>query len=368
MNTIKQFIAALESFAPLALQETYDNCGLLTGNSNWECTGVLTTLDCTEAVVQEAIDNNCNLIVAHHPIIFNGLKKITGKNYVERTIIQAIKNDIAIYAIHTNADNIIDGVNKMMANKIGLQNCKILSPKNGLLSKFYVYVPTAFVDVVKEAIFSTGAGVISNYSECSFATEGKGSFKGNNQSNAFVGEKNKRHYENEIKLEVILPNYLQANVLSAVQKAHPYEEIAYEFISLNNTHQQVGSGMMGELETEISAIDFLSLLAQQFGNKAIKHTAILTKPIKKVALCGGSGSFLLKNAIAAGADVFVTSDIKYHEFFDAENNILLVDLGHYETEQFTPDLLINVLQQNFPTFAAIKKSQVNTNPVQFFVK
>jgi dinuclear metal center YbgI/SA1388 family protein len=367
MPRIKDFIAVLEAFAPLSYQESYDNCGLLTGNANEDCTGVICTLDCTEDVVQEAINNNSNLIVAHHPIIFGGLKKITGKNYVERTVIKAIKNDIAIYAIHTNADNVINGVNKTMADKIGLVNCNILAPKIGLLSKFYVYVPLANVEAVREAIFAAGAGEISNYSECSFATEGVGSFKGNNESNAFVGEKNLRHYEKEVKLEVILPNYLQNQVLEAVKKVHPYEEVAYELISLNNLNQQIGSGMIGSLAAEISEIDFLSLLAQQFGNKAIKHTSFLSKPINKVAICGGSGGFLLKNAIASQADVFVTSDLKYHEFFDAENKILVVDLGHYETEQFTPNLLMDVLQQNFPTFAAIKKSGVNTNPVDVFV-
>ena len=367
MPKIKDFIAVLEAFAPLSYQESYDNCGLLTGNANEDCTGIICTLDCTEDVVQEAINNNCNLIVAHHPIIFGGLKKITGKNYVERTIIKAIKNDIAIYAIHTNADNILNGVNKRMAEKIGLLQCNILAPKNGLLSKFYVYVPLANVEAVREAIFVAGAGVLSNYSECSFATEGVGSFKGNDETNAYVGEKNIRHYEKEVKLEVVLPNYLQNKVVEAVNRVHPYEEMAYGLVNLNNLNHQIGSGMIGVLAEKISEIDFLTLLAQQFDNKAIKHTNFLNKPIKKVAICGGSGSFLLKNAIVSQADVFVTSDLKYHEFFDAENKILVVDLGHYETEQFTPNLLMDVLQENFPTFAAIKKSGVNTNPVDVFV-
>lgn len=368
MLTIKDITQKLEEFAPLALQESYDNCGLLTGNASWECTGVLCSLDCIEAVIDEAIEQKCNLVVAHHPIIFSGLKKITGKNYIECTIIKAIKNDIAIYAIHTNADNVLNGVNKMMADKIGLANCSILALKAGLLSKFYVYVPLAHVNEVRDAIFSAEAGVISNYSECSFSVEGKGSFKGNDQTNAFVGNKNERHYENEAKLEVVLPNYLQQQVLTAVKKVHPYEEVAYEFIALNNHNNSVGSGLVGELKTPLSANEFLSLIAQQFSVKAIKHTKLLEKPIQKIAVCGGSGSFLLKNAIAAGADVFVTSDFKYHEFFDAEGKIIIVDIGHYETEQFTPDLLVNILQQNFLTFAAIKKSQINTNPINYFVQ
>lgn len=366
MSSIHHFISALEAFAPIALQENYDNCGLLTGNPNWDCTGVLCTLDCTEAVVQEAIDKNCNLIVAHHPIIFSGLKKITGKNYVEQTVIKAIKHDIAIYAIHTNADNIINGVNNIIAQKIGLQNTSILAPKSGLLSKFFVYAPLAYTNIIRDAIFAAGAGVISNYSECSFTTQGEGTFKGNKQTNPYVGVQNTRHHENEVKIEVILPSYIQQKVLQAVKKVHPYEEVAYEFIAINNSFQEVGSGMVGVLQNEITELDFLKLLTQVFGNKAIKHTQLLKKPIKKVAICGGSGSFLLKNAISIGADVFVTSDFKYHEFFDAEGKILIVDLGHYETEQFTPDLLMHVLRVNFPTFA-IQKSKINTNPVEYFI-
>lgn len=363
---ISDIINCLEKFAPTAYQENYDNCGLLTGNKNWQCVGALVTLDVTENVVEEAIQNNCNLIVAHHPIIFSGLKKITGKNYVEKTIILAIKNDIAIYAIHTNLDNVINGVNAAFAKKIGLVNTQILSPKNNLLSKLVVFVPKQNADDVREAMFVAGAGNISNYSECSFNTNGIGTFKGNENTTPQVGEKLNREYIDEVKIEVIIPNYLQHFVVNKMIAAHPYEEVAYDVIPLNNYYQQIGSGMIGELENEMNEVDFLRLLKDNFCLKATKHTPFLSKKVKKIAICGGAGSFLTKSAIAANADVFVTSDVKYHEFFDAENKILLIDIGHYESEQFTKELLIDVLQTNFPNFAVLK-SRVNTNPVQYFI-
>ena len=364
--TIAEIITPLEKLAPLAYQESYDNCGLLTGNSNWECSGVLCTLDVTEAVVLEAKEKGCNLIVAHHPIIFSGLKKITGKNYVEQTVIAAIKNDIAIYAIHTNLDNVIAGVNNKIADKIGLINRQILAPKQNLSSKLFVFVPENDAEKVKEAIFSAGGGHIANYSECSFSSRGTGTFKGNENSNPTIGNPLVRSTISEIKVEVILPNYLLNYVVAKMIEAHPYEEVAYDIISLNNQYQQVGSGITGELESGIEELEFLTLLKKQFKLKVIKHTKLLNKPIKKVALCGGSGSFLMKNAIAAKADIYITSDIKYHEFFDAESKIVVADIGHWESEQFTVELLMEILQSKSPTFAVLK-SGVNTNPVEYFV-
>ncbi len=364
--TIAEIITPLEKLAPLAYQESYDNCGLLTGNSNWECSGVLCTLDVIEAVVLEAKEKGCNLIVAHHPIIFSGLKKITGKNYVEQTVIAAIKNDIAIYAIHTNLDNVIAGVNNKIADKIGLINRQILAPKQNLLSKLFVFVPENDAEKVKEAIFNAGGGHIANYSECSFSSQGIGTFKGNENSDPTIGEPLVRSTISEIKVEVILPNYLLNYVVAKMIEAHPYEEVAYDIISLNNSYQTVGSGLVGELELGIEELDFFSLLKKQFNLTIIKHTKLLNKPIKKVALCGGAGSFLTKNAIAAKADIYITSDIKYHEFFDAEGKIVIADIGHWESEQFTVELLMEILQSKSPTFAVLK-SGVNTNPVEYFV-
>ncbi len=363
---IADIIHELEHKAPPSLQESYDNAGLLTGSIHWECTGILCSLDVTEAVVLEAKKRNCNLIVAHHPIVFSGLKKITGRNYVENTVIAAIKNDIAIYAIHTNLDNVLDGVNGRIADQLGLINRRILSPKTGLLLKLYTFVPLAHANQVRNALFAAGAGNIGEYSETSFNSEGTGTFTGSDQTNPFVGQPGTRHEEKEIKIEVILPQYAQTSVIKALLHAHPYEEVAYDLVSLNNDNQLVGSGILGELPEALDETGFLHMLKTSFELSVIKHTPLLGKKIQKVAVCGGSGSFLSEKAIAAGADVYITSDIKYHEFFDANNRILLADIGHWESEQFTTDLLIEILQAKFPTFAVLK-SGVKTNPVNYFL-
>ncbi len=364
--TIANIIATLEQVAPTAYQESYDNCGLITGNTSWFCTGALCTLDATEAVILEAVAKGCNLVVAHHPIVFSGLKKITGKNYVEQTIITAIKNDVAIYAIHTNLDSVLDGVNGKIAETIGLLNTQILLPKQNALTKLFTYVPFGYVDAVREAIFNAGAGNISNYSECSFSVEGIGTFKAVEGANPFKGDIGKRHEEREMKLEVIFPSYLSGNVLAALQAAHPYEEVAYDIVPLSNAFTTVGSGLIGELQAPMHELDFLHCIKNAFGLKVIKHTALLGKQISKVAVCGGAGSFLIGNAKAADADIYITSDIKYHEFFDAENKLIVADIGHWESEQFTPDLLNAILKRKFPTFAVLK-SEVVTNPVGYFV-
>lgn len=362
---IQDITSLLEKIAPASLQESYDNAGLLTGNKSWECKGIITCLDATEEVVLEAISKNCNLVVAHHPIIFKGLKKINGKNYVERTIITAIKNDIAIYAIHTNLDNVIDGVNGKIADTIGLVNRSILSPKENLLQKLAVFVPTVHKQTLLDALFAAGAGDIGNYSECSFSGPGTGSFKGGEGASPFVGKPGERHYENEEKVEVIFPVWLQSQVLQAMKNAHPYEEVAHDIYALNNSYQQTGSGILGELTAEMDEKVFLDLLKTRFDLPLIRHTAFIGKPVKKVAVCGGAGSFLTGAAIAFGADVYVTADVKYHEFFDADNRLLLADIGHYESEQFTTDLLFDILRQNFPNFAVLKTG-IKTNPVNYF--
>ena len=364
--TIAEIITPLEKFAPTFYQESYDNCGLLTGNVNWQCNGVLCTLDVTEAVVLEAKEKNCNLIVAHHPIIFSGLKKITGKNYVEQTVITAIKNDVAIYASHTNLDSVLNGVNGKIADALGLTKRQILAPKQQTLAKLFTYVPLSHVDAVRVAIFNAGGGNISNYSECSFNVEGIGTFKANQGTNPFVGEVGYRHEEREMKLEIIFPSYLSKNVVTALQAAHPYEEVAYEIINLANEFTTVGSGLIGELPKPMKEKAFLQMVKVAFGLQVIKHTKLLNKPIQKIAVCGGAGSLLIGNAKAANADIYITSDIKYHEFFDAENKLIIADIGHWESEQFTPDLLIDVLKSKFPTFTVLK-SEVVTNPVGYFL-
>ncbi len=355
----------LESLAHPSLQENYDNTGLLTGNPGWECTGIICTLDATEEVVNEAISKKCNLVVAHHPIIFSGLKKINGKNYIEKTIIAAIKNDIAIYAIHTNLDNIMEGVNGQIARKLGLENISVMAEKENTLRKLFTFVPIDKAEQVRKAIFDAGGGNIGNYSECSFNAEGTGTFKAGENTNPYVGKQGEQHQEKEIKIEVIFPAYLQGQIVAAMKKAHPYEEVAYDIIALSNQHQNIGAGVIGTLAIPTDEAAFLASLKHIFNVPVVRHTAFINTPIKKVAVCGGAGSFLISKALAAGADAYITADIKYHEFFDANSRMLLADVGHYESEQFTINLLQEILEQKFPTFAVLKTG-VKTNPVHYF--
>ncbi|MDB5277758.1 MAG: Nif3-like dinuclear metal center hexameric protein [Ferruginibacter sp.] len=364
--TIQQICSFLETIAPASLQESYDNAGLLTGELNRECTGVITALDATEAVVQEAIEKNCNLVIAHHPIIFSGLKKITGKNYVEKTIIAAIKNDVAIYAIHTNLDNILTGVNGKMADLLGLVNRRVLQPKKGMLKKLVTFVPSAQAETVRSALFAAGAGQIGNYSECSFAVAGEGSFKGGQETAPFVGEPGLRHAENELRLETIYPAWVENQVIKALLAVHPYEEPAYDLFLLDNTRQQTGSGLIGELPDAVPAAVFLQQLKKVFELTVVRHTPLLAKPVQKIALCGGAGSFLTGAAVSDGADFYVTGDVKYHEFFDANDQLVIADIGHFESEQYTVDLLFDILREKFPNFAVLK-TRVKTNPVNYFV-
>ncbi|NPA45355.1 MAG: Nif3-like dinuclear metal center hexameric protein [Chlorobi bacterium] len=361
---IKDITNYLEEIAPLSYQESYDNSGYITGNPNDELKGVLITLDTIDEIVDEAIEKNCNLIISHHPIVFKGLKKITGKNYIERTIIKAIKNDIAIYAIHTNLDNVHTGVNAMLCKKLELQNCKILRPAKNELRKLVTYVPEAHAEKVRNMLFETGAGHIGNYSNCSFNNSGIGTFMGNENSNPFVGAKNKVHFERESKIETIFPKHLENKIISELIKIHPYEEVAYDIYPLENKYMQVGAGMIGELEKELDTIEFLKKIKKNLDAKVIRHTKIIKPKIKKVALCGGSGSFLLNDAIAQNADIFVSGDFKYHEFFDANNKIIIADAGHYETEQFTKELIFDVLMKKNNKFACFL-SKESTNPITY---
>lgn len=362
---IADVISFLESLASPALQESYDNAGLLTGNAHWDCTGIVCTLDATEEVIKEAIEKKCNLVVAHHPIIFGGLRKINGNNYVEQTVITAIKHDIAIYAIHTNLDNVINGVNGKIASKLGLKNCGILSPKPGTLRKLFTFAPSDKAEQVRNAIFEAGGGQIGNYSECSFNTEGMGSFKAGKDADPYVGSVGERHDEKETRIEVIFPATFENRIIKAMKAAHPYEEVAYDIVPLNNPHPGIGSGIIGEIPEAMDEKTFLTRLKSIFGVNMIRHTAFRDRPVKKIAICGGAGSFLVISALRANADVYITADMKYHEFFDANGRLLIADIGHYESEQFTMDLLLEVLEQKFPTFAVLKTG-VNTNPVFYF--
>jgi dinuclear metal center YbgI/SA1388 family protein len=363
---ILHVIHALEQWAHLAYQEDYDNCGLLVGDRNIDCTGILVSLDVTEEVLNEAIQKKCNLIVAHHPIIFKGLKKINGNTYAERIIINAIKHDIAIYAIHTNLDNVIDGVNHALADKLGLQKTGILQPKNGLLSKLYTYVPSAHREAVLTALFKTGAGHIGHYSECSFSVSGTGTFLPSEGTRPFSGIIGTRSSEAEEKIEIIFPSYLKNNVIEALLNNHPYEEVAYDIVELKNDFQNVGSGLIGDLPSPIEEHEFLRNLKKIVGTPVIRHSPLLGKKISRVAICGGAGVFLTEAAIRAKADIFITADIKYHDFFEPDGRIVVADIGHWESEQFTIDRILAYLSKKIPTFAVLK-TEVKTNPVGYFV-
>lgn len=366
MATIKEVIKQLEALAPPALQESYDNAQLITGSPDMFVTGILTTLDCTKEVVREAMAMGCNMVVAHHPIVFKGLKSFTGRDYVEKTIIKAIKEDIAIYAIHTNLDNVIHGgVNATLAQKLDLQNVKVLSPKQGRLQKLTVMVPQADTQTLLSALYEAGAGHIGNYSNCSFRTSGTGTFTGNKESRPAIGQLGQPEEVQENSIEVILPDYAATRVLTAMRQAHPYEEVAYFLTSLENTWQEIGSGAIGELKEDLSVEAFLHKIKNDLPVNTIRYTATDRKTIKRVAVCGGSGSFLIKKALQAGADAFITADVKYHEFFDAQNSMIVADIGHFESETHVRELLKTYLQQKFSNIA-IYASQQLTNPINYF--
>lgn len=362
--TIKEIGAALESIAPIAYQESYDNSGLLVGSEDKEVSGVLITLDVTESVIEEAINKGCNLIIAHHPLIFGGIKRLTGSNLVERCIIKAIKADVAIFAIHTNLDNVVHGVNSRIADKLGLKNVRILAPKSDTLQKIVCYCPLKAAHDVREAMFAAGAGHIGDYSHCSFNTEGEGTFKAGEGSNPYVGEVGSLHHESEARIEMVTPAAVSAQVVSAMKSAHPYEQVAYDLHPMLNRNDQVGAGMIGELDEPMSFDDFMSFLKGSMKTDCIRHTAKVSDSIQKVAFCGGSGSFLLGAATAQKADIFITGDYKYHQFFDADGRIVIADIGHYESEQFTPELLGDLLKGKFPNFA-LHLSEINTNPIKY---
>ncbi|MCB2410471.1 Nif3-like dinuclear metal center hexameric protein [Hymenobacter lucidus] len=364
MPTVADLARALEQVAPLAYQESYDNAGLQCGDPQAEIRGVLIALDCTPAVIDEALRRGCNVVVAHHPVVFRPLKRLTGANEVEQTLIKAIKSDVAIYAAHTNLDNVLPGVNRKLAEKLGLENLRILDPKSGTLGKLITYVPTTHTDAVLQALYAAGAGQIGNYSACSFRVEGTGTFTPGTGTSPFIGEPQKPESVREERVEVLLPLHLHGAALRALRATHPYEEVAYELVKVENTNQDVGSGMIGELPEALSPAEFRRLLRAALGVPVVKHTEF-DRPIKTVALCGGAGSFLIGNARRAGADAFVTGDLKYHEYFGAEGQLLLCDVGHFESEQFTGEIFRDLLTVNFKSTFAVLIAETLTNPVRY---
>ena len=363
---MRDVIAELEAWASPALQESYDNSGLLVGDRNAEVTGVLVSLDCTEEVLAEAVACGANLIVSHHPIVFKGLKRFIGSTYVERTVMAAIRQGIQLYAIHTNLDNVADGVNQRLASLVGCtaESQRILRPKASVLMQVVVYVPQDHAVAVQQAVFDAGAGHTGNYDECGWSVQGQGTFRPLPGARPFAGQIGEREQANEVRLEVVVEPWKLSGVLQAMKAAHPYEEVAHSVWLLENTLSNIGSGMVGQLPEAIDEAAFLDRLKATLGCGAVKHTRLLERPVQKVAVCGGSGSFLLGDAIRAGADVFVTSDFKYHEFFDADGRIVIADVGHYESEWQTTDLILKRLNEKFPNFA-LHLATANSNPIHY---
>lgn len=363
---IKEITSYLESIAPLSYQESYDNSGLIVGQMDQPVSKVLVSLDCTEQVVDEAIAKGCELIVSHHPIVFKGLKRFNNANYVERTVIQAIKNNVALYAIHTNLDNVLGGVSSKIAEKLGLVQHAILSPKSGLLKRLIVYVPRADVDHVRQALFDAGAGSIGDYDQCSYNTAGYGTFRPLQGSHPAIGHHDVQERVEETKIEVIFPKHIERQVIVSMLAAHPYEEVAYNTMLVDNRLQYVGSGVIGNLSEAMLEADFLAYLKERLDLKVIRHTKLRGKKIQRVAVCGGSGGFLLEDAKRSGADIFITADYKYHEFFDAQGDIIIADIGHFESERFTQDLLQDLLQKRFSDLS-VELTGVDTNPITYYV-
>jgi dinuclear metal center YbgI/SA1388 family protein len=363
--TVKEITNYLEVFAPLSMQEDYDNCGLLIGNPNEHVTGLLVCLDVTEAVLNEAKDRSCNMIVAHHPLIFKAIKSLTGRDVTERLVLRCIQEKINVYAMHTNLDNHRLGVNAEIARRLGLERTNILKPMSGQLLKLVVFIPSSHHEVVAKALFEAGAGQLGAYDSCHFFSEGTGTFRALDAAKPFVGSKLQLHREQEVRAEFVIDRHHEHRVLSALKNTHPYEEIAYDLLPLQNRHSEMGAGMVGALATPMDESAFMESVKSIFKCGCIKHTELLGKQVRKIAVCGGSGQFLLKDAVAQGADVFISSDFKYHEYFDADGRILILDIGHYESEQFTIELIADILNKKFTNFAA-HLTEVNTNPVKYY--
>ncbi len=364
MTTVKDIAKKLEAFAPLRYQESYDNSGLLVGDANAEVKGILISIDCTEDVLKEAKEKGCNMLVCHHPLIFRGLKRLTGSNYVQRCAMYAIKNDIAIYACHTNLDKMPTGVSFKLAEKIGLKNIEPLAGEEETVYKLVTFVPSEYTETVAQTLFDAGAGTIGAYDECSYRSSGNGTFKAGNDCNPFCGEIGKRHTEPEERLEVIVKSADKGKVIKALLSSHPYETPAFDLFETHIGYTYAGLGCIGELETEEDELEFLKRVKALIGIGCIRHTPLKGKKIKKVALCGGAGHEFLSLAELKGADIYMTSDIKYHEFFDAENNTVLADIGHFESEQFTKELFFDVIYEKNSKFV-IQYSEIKTNPIKY---
>ncbi len=366
MILVQDILSTLNKKAPFSLQESYDNSGLIIGDLTQQVSGICIALDCTLEVLKYAKKHKANLVVTHHPILFKPIRKIGNQSWEEKIIRFSIKHNINILSIHTNLDNIKAGVNDKIGEKLGLKNLNILSPKSQILTKLITFVPIDHFSSLREALFSAGAGAIGNYDHCSFSSDGIGSYRPNQQAKPYKGTSGITEQVKEKKLEVIFPNYLSNFIVQTLEKHHPYQDVAYDLLALKNASKDIGAGMIGTLDKAMALSDFLALIKKTFKTSVIKYAVGTKKKVRKIAFCGGSGFFLLKHAIAKGADVLLTSDLKYHDFFEAKEQIHLIDIGHYESEQFTNQLIKEILREKFPKFA-IRIVKTSTNPVKYYL-
>jgi len=362
MVRVADVVKVMETFAPISYQESYDNSGLIIGTNDTEVKGVLVCLDVTEDVLDEAIELGANMIISHHPIVFSGVKRFNGNGYVQRIVQKSIKNDLILYASHTNADSVLGGVNSKLAEIINLQDCKVLSPIKNDFFKLVTFIPTDHFSKVSNAVFDAGAGSIGNYDKCGFATDGQGSFRAGEDAKPFVGSKSELHFENETRFETVFPKYLKGAVINSLLNSHPYEEVAYDLYELHNYNYKVGLGIVGDLKEPMTYSEFIEFVKDKLHISAIKCTKFLDKKINRVAVCGGSGAFLLNDAIGSGADIFISGDFKYHQFFDADNRIVIADVGHYESEKHVKSVFYELLTKKITNFA-VYISRINTNPI-----
>lgn len=360
---VRDLTSVIENYAPLSLQESYDNAGLICGSLDNEVSSVLLCTDVTEAVIDEAIAGNFNLIISHHPLSIQPLKNLLPDNWIKRCLIRAIKNDLNIYAAHTNMDAVPKGVSGKIADKLELTKREILK-KEGKLYSLTFYTPLREAEKVRQAVLDTGAGHIGNYSHCSFNSTGTGTFLSGKDSHPFCGEPSSLHHEEEIKTEITVPDYLLASAVKRLKEVHPYEEPVWNSVCIDNTNPLTGFGIIGELEQAVDTREFLERIKTIFHCGMIRHTALCKPQVKRIAVCGGSGAFLIRQAISAGADLYITGDIKYHDFFNTENRLILADIGHYESEQYTKEIFYELVTKKISKFA-VQFSKVNTNPINY---
>ena len=362
--TLGEFTRWLEELIPPAFQEQYDNSGLQVGDPDASINSVLLTVDVTSEVIAEAREHGCNLIISHHPLIFTPLKRIAGGSETELCVASAVRGGIAIYSAHTSFDNVSWGVSHILAEKIGLTKIRVLAPLKGKLSKLIAFVPVSHAARVREALFAAGAGHIGNYDRCSFNVPGDGTYRAGEGADPYAGQVGEDHSEPEIRIEAVMPSHLSSSCVRALLAAHPYEDVAYDIIALENEYHGAGAGAIGTLPATLTGIMLLERLKEVTGIPVIRYSGDTARTVKTIAVCGGSGSDLISVAARAGADAFVTGDIKYHAFAQAPHDMIVADIGHYESEKFSLELLHNLIKKKFPKFA-LRFSGIKTNPVNY---